>query len=156
MEHSKHIVRAVLLLVLAAVLLVVGRHFAIPATYGMHGPYRFGSVAEHAAKPLVHGAPGACDQCHDEEAETLSAAEHASVSCEVCHGPLANHVANGEWAAEMPVHRSYSLCAWCHQRLAARPKEFPQVVLIDHVKENGQEMSETVCLECHSAHSPTE
>lgn len=156
MEHAKHIIRAVLLLVLIAVAFVVVRHFALPETFGMHGHYRFRSVAEHVARPPFYGAPGVCAECHDEEAETWSAGAHRSVSCEVCHAPLGTHVEADEQVAPMRVQPSYSLCGRCHQRLAARPKEFPQVALSDHVAENGEEMTERVCLECHDAHNPSE
>ena len=156
MEHAKHIIRAVLLLVVLMVVFVFVRHFAVPESFGMYGHYRFDSIADFAAQAAVHGAPGACADCHDEQAETLSGGKHGSVSCEVCHAPLGVHVEGGEQVAEMPVDRSYALCAVCHERLAARPKGFPQVVLSDHVSENGAEMSERVCLECHDAHNPIE
>jgi hypothetical protein len=154
MEHTKHIIRAVLLVVVIAVTFVFVRHFAIPKSFGEFGHYRYNSVAEHAAKSPVHGPPGACAECHDEEAETHAGGAHSSVSCEVCHAPLHRHVEAGEWTAEMPVRRTPTLCAWCHQYLVARPKDFPQVVLVDHVMEKGEEMSDTVCLECHDAHDP--
>ena len=156
MEHAKHIIRAVLLLLLVAVVFVLVRHFAIPETFGAYGHYRFGNVAEHAAVNPIHGASGACADCHDQEAEVLSDGKHHSVSCEVCHAPLGTHVVGDEQVAEMPVHRSYLLCARCHHRLAARPKDFPQVVLTEHVTEAGAEMTETVCSECHDAHNPGE
>ncbi len=156
MEHAKHIIRAVLLIVIGLLVFVVGRHFAIPESFGMYGSYRFDSVAEFTSDAPVHGAPGACAACHDEEAETLSGGKHSTVSCEVCHGPLGAHVRDNDWFAEMPVRRSHALCALCHERLAARPKEFPQVVLSDHVADGGAEMSESVCSECHHAHNPIE
>lgn len=156
MEHAKHIMRAVLLLVVIAVLFVLVRHFAVPESFGMYGHYRFASVADHEARELRHGAPGTCLECHDEESEAVSGGSHASVSCEVCHAPLATHVEAGEHIASMPVHRSDSLCAVCHERLAARPVEFPQVVLVDHAIEHGGPMSESTCLECHNAHNPIE
>jgi hypothetical protein len=156
MEHAKHIIRAVLLLLVSTAVFVVVRHFAIPESYGAHGPYRFDSVAEFAAQSPVHGPPGACTDCHDDEAETVSGGKHGSVSCEVCHAPLGNHVRDGEKFADMPARRSYTLCGLCHRRLAARPKDFPQVVLMDHVREKGGDMSETACLECHDAHNPSE
>ncbi len=160
MEHAKHIIRAVLLLVLVAVLFVVVRDFAIPGDFGTHGTpgkYRLASVAEYAEQGPMHGALGACADCHDEEAQAVSAGKHASVSCEVCHAPLGGHVRDDEKIADMPVNRSHKLCGWCHERLTARPKGFPQVVLPDHVVENGGEMSEEVCLECHdNAHNPSE
>jgi hypothetical protein len=156
MEHTKHIIRAVLLLVVFAVVFVVVRHFAIPETYGMHGPYRFGSVAEHAASVPAHGGLDACAECHDEEAEVKAEGKHAAVSCEVCHGPLGVHIENDEHIGPMPVNRSFHWCAKCHQRLIARPEEFPQVVILDHIVEKDAAVSEAVCLECHDAHNPSE
>jgi cytochrome c553 len=157
MEHTKHIIRAVLLLVLIAVVFVVVRHFAIPGSFGMYGHYRFASVAEYAAPAPVHGTSAMCIECHDEEGEVWSAGVHHTVPCEVCHAPLTTHVRDGEKVADMPVRRSYKLCARCHQKLAARPKDFPQVVLQDHVGEQGFELTDTVCWECHEdAHNPGE
>ncbi|MHC4413757.1 MAG: cytochrome C [Planctomycetota bacterium] len=155
MEHAKHIIRAVLLLVAAAVAFVVVRHFMIPESFGEHGHYRFGSVADYAGKEPVHGARVSCAGCHDEEAGTVSDGKHDPVACEVCHGPLATHVRGGERIAEMPVRRTHSLCGWCHERLVARPKKFPQVDMRTHVADKGGEMIEGICLECHDAHDPT-
>ena len=156
MEHAKHIIRAVFLLLLIAVAFVLVRHFLLPKTFGMHGHYRFASVAEHASRPAAHGGPEACGGCHEhaDEMETLSAGKHVAVSCEACHAPLGTHVTNKQRVSDMSVHRSFKLCARCHRRLVARPKGFPQVVLPDHVIENGEEMTEAICLECHDAHDP--
>lgn len=156
MEHAKHIIRAVLLLVVIIVVFVLARHFAIPETFGMYGHFRAASVADHASLAPVHGDIGACADCHDEVAEALAEGKHLSVSCEVCHAPLSVHVRADEKVGDMPVHRTVELCARCHQRLVARPKDFPQVVLADHVAERGGEMAEGICLECHDAHDPIE
>ena len=155
MEHTKHIARAGLLLVLAAVAFVVVRHFAIPESFGMYGHYRFDSVREHAGKALVHGAPGVCRECHQEQAEALAEGGHSSVSCEVCHAPLDTAFDEDQHAPRMKVQESLKLCGWCHQRLVARPKDFPQVVLEEHVTAGGMELIEGVCLECHDdPHNP--
>ncbi len=156
MEHTKHIIRAVLLLAVIAVLFVLVRHFVYPRSFGVYGAYRYDSVAEHTVPSPVHGARGACADCHDEEADSHAGGKHASVSCEACHGPLSFHVRGDEHVAPMPVQRSNKLCGTCHQYLVSRPKEFPQVVLTDHVSEKGGDMSEAVCLECHDAHNPSE
>ncbi|MHC4236165.1 MAG: cytochrome C [Planctomycetota bacterium] len=158
MEHTKHIVRAVLLVVLACIVFVVIRHFAIPESFGDFGHYRAGSVADFRAQQPVHGDAGTCTDCHDhdEEAEAISAGQHSAVSCEVCHAPLATHVRDDEKIADMRADPSNTLCGWCHQQLAAPPSEFPQVVFRDHVSEKGLEMSPAVCLECHDAHNPSE
>ncbi len=156
MEHSKHIIRAVLLLVLITMAFVLVRNFAIPASFGKYGHYRPDSVREYADSPTRHGGPDGCIACHDEQGATLSAGGHSSVSCEVCHAPLADHVEDDAKVADMPVNRSVDLCAWCHQRLVARPKDFPQVVLLDHVAEADADMHDEVCLDCHDAHNPME
>ena len=156
MEHTKHIIRAVLLLVMIAVAFVLVRHFLYPKSFGEHGHYRFDSVAEYATQTPLHGAPGACGDCHDEETEVKANGKHAAVSCEVCHSPFGIHVETDQRVAAMPIDRSVKLCAVCHQRLIARRDNFPQVVLTDHVLEQGAEPAEAVCLECHDAHSPSE
>lgn len=156
MEHAKHIIRAVLLVVVIAVTFALVRHAMIPESYGTYGPYRADSLNEFAAQEAKHGALGSCNDCHDDQAEKLAEGKHGSVSCEVCHGPLAVHVKGDERIAEMPVRRSIELCAWCHERLIARPVDFQQVVIEDHVAEKGEEMREAVCLECHDAHNPGE
>lgn len=156
MEHAKHIIRAMLLLVVIAVLFVLVRHFAYPKSFGDYGHYRYDSVAEYAAQVPRHGAQGACAECHDDEPEALAGGKHASVSCEVCHAPLGVHVEGDQRVAAMLVRRTNDLCAYCHQRLIARRDTFPQVDFEQHVTERGAVMSEAVCLECHNAHNPME
>ncbi|MHC4429080.1 MAG: cytochrome C [Planctomycetota bacterium] len=156
MEHSKHIIRAVLLLIAIAVVFVVVRHFLIPESYGEFGQYRFDSVAEFAARSPAHGGRGACAECHSDEADWVSEEEHRSISCEACHAPQATHAVGGEKIADMPVHRTTELCAWCHQQLTARPKTFPQVILVEHVTAKGATLTDGICLECHDAHDPLE
>jgi hypothetical protein len=160
MEHTKHIIRAVLLVVLAVVVFVVVRHFAIPETFGTQGHYRYENVAEHAAKAPVHGPVGACADCHDEEAAAVADGKHSSVPCAVCHAALSlsedPHVRDGEMVGSMPVHRDFTLCRRCHERLVSRPPDFPQVVLPDHVVDGGMKLTGAVCLECHNAHNPSE
>lgn len=156
MEHAKHIIRAVLLLVLAVVLFVLVRHVMIPKSFGDYGHYRYDSIAEYAALEAMHGAPDACIDCHDEEADARAAGKHAAVSCEVCHAPLATHVSNDEKVAPMAVRRSTELCGWCHEKLVARPVTMPQVHMINHVIEKDGDLTESACLECHNAHNPSE
>jgi nitrate reductase cytochrome c-type subunit len=56
----------------------------------------------------------------------------------------------------MPINRSTALCLRCHQRLTARPKEFPQIDSPAHVTDKGAEFAADICLECHDAHNPSE
>ena len=49
MEHSKHIIRAVLLLIAIGVAFFVVQHFLVPSSFGDYGHYRSDSIAEIAA-----------------------------------------------------------------------------------------------------------
>ncbi len=156
MEHAKHIIRAVLLVVLVTMVFILVRHAMIPSSFGEYGHYRYDSVAEYGALQARHGAPDACNDCHDEQADLRADGKHASVSCEACHAPLETHVVNDEKVAPMAVNRSTELCGWCHEKLVARPATMPQVHMTNHVIENGLELTEAACLECHNAHNPSE
>ncbi len=156
MEHARHVFRVVFVLVLALVAFVLGRTLLVPKSYGMYGPYRFDNVAEQAAiRAPVHGGAASCGECHDEKAKPHAQGAHRRVSCEICHGPLGRHVRNGELVDQMPIDRSFTLCARCHRKILGRPEKFPQVDLDQHVAQMGPAKLEgKVCIECHDPHSP--
>ncbi len=95
MEHTKHLWRALGILVVVAVSGVVIRHFAIPDSFGEAGSYRYDALAEIASKPVVHGNDISCRECHADMAETKAAGKHAPVRCEVCHAPVTTHARDG-------------------------------------------------------------
>lgn len=165
MEHTKHLWRAGLLVVAFGLATLLGRHFMIPETFGDDGYYRAASRLEFMAVPLVHGAPGDCRQCHEKEQTAHDSDRHASVPCEVCHAPLADHVKDGKRiegeANKMPANPSQRLCLLCHGKLTARPKAFSQVVPYDHLLEldaieAGDPVPDRSCVLCHPPHSPNE
>lgn len=161
MEHTKHIWRAFLLLFALLIALIVIRHFAIPETFGQEGHYRFASLAEFTAQELVHGAPGACAECHEEQQTAHDEGAHASISCEVCHGPNSWHVQGTEKIADMPQDGTAKMCALCHRKLRARPELIKQIDFAQHlidlsVLEEGQPVPPRACLVCHDPHSPKE
>lgn len=152
MEHGRHVFRVLFVLLLAIVVIVVGRALLIPKSYGLYGPYRFDNVAEQASvRPPLHGGAASCAMCHDDRAKVHAAGAHKAVSCEICHGPLGTHVKDGDVVAKMNVDRSFTLCARCHRKILGRPEKFPQVVLSQHVQ---SPLEGKVCLECHDPHSP--
>jgi hypothetical protein len=136
--------------------MILGRSLFVPETWGEFGPYRGAAVAEHRDKPIRHGGNDSCEMCHDVEFADHRAGVHISIQCELCHGPVAAHVniEEGEVLAEMPVRRSRELCELCHRRLEARPSDFPQVDVREHVIENGGELTDDACFGCHDPHSP--
>ena len=157
MEHARHVFRALLVLLVVIVAVSLGRGALKPKSYGAFGPYRGENVAEQmAVRPPQHGGAAACAACHGAQAGKRTAGKHATVSCEVCHGPLSLHVRGTERVAAMPIDPSFQLCARCHRRILGRPEKFPQVVLDQHVEEKGGALpvQGRVCLDCHDPHSP--
>lgn len=156
LAHSKHVVRATLMLLVVIVALVLGRSLFVPPTWGESGWYRGASPREHRAQPVRHGGDAACEMCHSEQVEVHIDGVHHAVRCELCHAPAAVHVdlEEGEKLADMPMRRSRDLCENCHAYLAARPAGFPQIDAKRHVIDNGGELTPDACFDCHDPHSP--
>ncbi|MHC4598642.1 MAG: cytochrome C [Planctomycetota bacterium] len=154
MEHTKHLWRAGLLLLLLPIIYIVARHFLVPESFGAFGFYRGNAVQDWMSEPIFHGDTTECLPCHKAEYEAHGAGKHAAVSCHTCHSPIVKHVDGEEKVGELPVLRTYTLCARCHEKLIARPKDFPQVDIKEHLKEEEAELTEAVCLECHESHAP--
>jgi len=162
MEHSKHIWRAVIILVAGVAFTVGGRHFLVPASFGQLGHFRADSIGEYMAKPVMHGNDASCGKCHPDQFAAHEQGKHKAVRCENCHGPLALHADSDKKIADAKVMASADLCALCHQKLDARPKTFPQIDLKAHMNEllakEGLPPRDTVpakiCFTCHDPHDP--
>ena len=158
MEHTKHLWRAAILLGIILTAVVVGRHFLVPDSFGEMGYFRGSALDEFLVKPPEHGGTAACAECHDDIADAKASGGHASVQCEVCHAPLTTHVVDDEKVADMDIDRSYTLCAYCHRRLIARPPDIPQIDLHQHLElAPGAIIPAEACLDCHDTdgiHSP--
>jgi hypothetical protein len=154
LAHAKHIVRAGLLLVAGLVALLLGRSLFVPETWGEHGSYRAANVSEQMSHPVMHGGNTSCRDCHADEYEAVAGDGHATLACELCHAPLAYHVADGDKIADMPIRKSAALCISCHQRMDARPASQPQINPRQHVEDQDEEYDETVCFDCHGPHEP--
>lgn len=155
MEHTKHVFRALLLLTAFIVAYVLVRGFFVPKSYGKYGSYRYDNVLEQRDQPLVHGAVDACQGCHKAVWEKRAKGKHSAVPCESCHAPLATHAAAGKRIAAMARDPSFNQCGRCHRKLASRPAAIiKQVVLEEHVTNQGETLQGNVCIGCHDAHSP--
>ena len=152
MNHARHVFRVALVVVVLVGFILLARGFLVPKSYGKYGSYRYDNVAEQMnVRAPAHAGPAACGECHGDEFAKRAAGSHATVSCEVCHGPLLKHV-KADGTVEAPrVDRSFALCARCHRKVEGRPEKFPQVVLEDHVS---GAVEGAVCLDCHEPHSP--
>jgi hypothetical protein len=160
MEHTKHIWRALFILVFVAVCGVLARHFLVPKSFGLAGPYRYDALADLMGKPVVHGSLTACQSCHTVVWDALASGKHAPVRCEVCHAPVTTHAKEGQKTADMVSNTSVKLCAYCHQKLRARPEDMPQIDIMEHLAKlevapaDGQ-LQDGLCIACHDVHSPS-
>ena len=162
MENSKHIWRAVILLLGGAAFIVSGRHFLVPESFGKIGHFRYDSIGEYRDKPVMHGNDVSCQKCHADQFAAHEQGKHQAVRCENCHGPVALHADKDKKIGDARVTRSWELCAYCHQPLASRPKDFPQVNFRDHMNQflakEGLPPKDTapprICFLCHDPHDP--
>jgi hypothetical protein len=122
------------------------RAAVVPKGFGKYGHYRPQALALIRSKPIVFAGQDMCLMCHDDQGKARAAGKHAHVACEACHGPLADHA--NDPAAHKPVLPDVAnLCRRCHEKDAAKPQGFPQVVTAEH-------SGGVLCNACHQPHNP--
>jgi len=139
-------------MVLVMVVAVAGLIVVVPSIYGEYGYHPTENAQSWAALTPQYADSALCRSCHLPEYVPWQAAKHATVACESCHGPLAEHAATapvkaaaGTIAIEKPTS---DLCVLCHQQTTGRPDGFPVVDLSQH-------HAGAPCLGCHDSHSAT-
>ncbi len=139
-------VRVALLILLVSTVLAGGAYAAstLSAQYG-------GSAATANARAWAERTPtisrSACQSCHPTEAAIQASGLHATVTCEVCHGPQGAHPGpSGGPLVSLATTPTSALCATCHTQVAGRPAALPQVDLAIHY-------SGGPCLFCHDPHT---
>jgi hypothetical protein len=143
-RESGHLIRLAAVLVVAVIGFLVLRAAVIPEGFGQYGHYRPGALDDNQKHPIRYAGQAECLVCHEDQAKQRSAGKHAKVSCEACHGPLARHAEDPQNKPQLP---QAALCASCHEKDAAKPKWFPQVVTAEH-------NTGMTCNSCHQAHQP--
>ncbi len=162
----KHIVRLLVLMVLFGAVAYGAKQYFTTASFYRYGHYRGNSVAEIASeKPKFQGS-AFCAPCHVAQSTAWASgvhhnvAQHKVVQCEVCHGPAGGRAVpkNPYIAASTgPTHPTNlkmsiptdtaRLCTLCHERIAGRPAQQPQIVVAEHA-------GSLQCTTCHDPHSP--
>jgi hypothetical protein len=141
-----HLIRPAIVIVAAVGVFMAVRAAVIPESFGRYGHYDPGALEAARRHPIAFAGQQACADCHDEQSTARKAGKHAHVACEACHGPLAKHAADP--SVETPkLPEVGSLCRSCHERDAAKPRWFPQVVSAEH-------SSGAACNACHKPHNP--
>ena len=141
-----HLIRPAAVLIAALGIFMMVRAAVIPKDFGKYGHFRPGALDAIRAKPVSYAGQDTCVLCHEDQAKVRAAGRHAHVACEACHGPQAKH-ANDPGALKPTLPDVANLCRRCHERDAARPATFPQVVTAEH-------SGGAVCTTCHVPHNP--
>jgi cytochrome c553 len=161
----RHILLLVLLIVACGVAALAAKRFFTVDSFYQYGHYRGKSVADIASDKPKYKGTAYCQPCHAQRFAEWSKGVHNSaergnvVKCEVCHGPAGWRDDLGMFvnASTGPDHPgklklvipddTRRLCTLCHERMAGRPQQQPQIVVADHA---GTQQ----CITCHDPHSP--
>lgn len=150
-----HLYRLVGLLIAGLVGFVVVKAVATPASWDYEHWYRGDAVKDIAAEPLSYGGNESCVSCHREQHTELLEFNHKTLSCESCHGALADHVKDGKKIAAATVdNESNWQCLNCHEKLINRPAGFPQFAADDDNELHKEVANGALCVMCHNAHNP--
>ncbi len=145
-RDSGHLIRPTLVLLAGIGVFFVVRGAIIPKDFGKYGHYRPGALELIRQRPVSYAGQETCVVCHEDEGKARAGGKHAHVACEACHGPLAPHA--NDPAGNVPkLPDVANLCRRCHEKDAAKPRTFPQVVTAEH----SGGMS---CKDCHQPHNP--
>ena len=141
----------------------------VPATFGEHGAYVGSSVEVIRSRPVRYVGADVCKSCHKKEWKKWSRKEHATVACEVCHGPGAEHSVEDADPRPLPLRSKSSgkmaeqvhdLCMSCHAEAPGRSTGFPQIKAEPHlaefkITEESDDFEKSMqCMTCHSGHNP--
>ena len=168
MEHTKHLWRAILILVIITTGYLLGRGFLVPESFGNYGYYRGDNLQEqmNIRVPMHGSGMESCGFCHEEKVDTIIVTPHKVINCETCHAALRMHVEydslekfladpeSYEWTAEMPIYSAQELCIKCHDYQLAKPDDYTTIVVMEHLEEREMELGPNVCIACHDPHDP--
>jgi len=159
MQSYSHVLRFVVLLIIIMLAFFAARSLMVPPSFGISGSYTYGyhradSDNEQAGLYARFQGSEKCQRCHADQFQSWAGGGHITVACETCHGSWQAH--NNNTKDQVISDRSIEACMLCHQQLAARPREFPQVPEIAlHVAQQHEKLQPgMVCVDCHNAHAP--
>lgn len=160
-SRFSHLWRLVLVLVVFFIVAVSVGLWATPASWNYELDYWFrrDALVDIEQLPLIYGGNESCVTCHEAASKKLASQPHKGLSCESCHGPLADHVEADKRVAAAQVDRSRWQCENCHAEQINRPRGFPQFSETGEIGKDVEKHKdlddETPCLKCHDAHNPT-
>lgn len=157
-SYFSHLIKVILVLILLVGGVVGARALFLPKDFGEYGHYRTGAVLDEMNRPIRNQTNESCLACHPFIKKIHLAGVHKTVSCEFCHGPNADHAAEGKKIADMPVKRGEdirALCLRCHNKIIrARPEESIKMIAMPQHLEEKKVQTTHVCNQCHHVHDP--
>ena len=144
-RDAAHLIRPAAVLLAGMVVFLALRQVVIPKDFGKYGHYRPGALDQIRQRPVTYAGQDQCLTCHEDQGKARAEGKHAHVACEACHGPQAKHAEDPAIVPKLPD--AATLCARCHEKDAAKPESFPQVVSAEH-------SSGMSCKDCHKPHNP--
>lgn len=157
-KYNSHLIKLIIALVVFGVAALIARKVFTPESMGQYGHYRGADIEDQKNIAIRLQTNESCFQCHKPIRRIHKAGVHKTVSCEICHGPYGDHIANDAKIGTMPVKRGQEiipLCLRCHNKIIqARPrKSIKMVGLPQHLEEKNVRIDHT-CGQCHMVHDP--
>lgn len=157
-KYNSHLIKLIIAMVVFGVAAFFGRQLFIPDTMGQYGHYRGADIEDQRNIQVKLQTNESCFQCHKPIRKIHKAGVHATVSCEICHGPYGSHIKEGEKIGALPVKRDEDinqLCLRCHNKvIQARPRESIKMVgMPEHLQDKKVRLDHT-CNQCHMVHDP--
>lgn len=157
-KYNAHLIKLLIAMVVFGVAALVARKVLTPETMGQYGHYRGADIEDQRNVAVRHGTNESCFQCHKSIRRVHKKGIHQTVSCEICHGPYADHIADGKKIGALPVIRGkeiINLCLRCHNEvIQARPRTSIKVVSMPKHLEEKQVRVDHSCDQCHMVHDP--
>lgn len=149
MKDIEHLLRVIAVFIVVITAFLVARAKMTPASFGKIGHYRAAAVDEIKALPVRYAGQKDCVKCHKQQVQEKVGSSHKTMSCESCHGALAEHIL--DHAKHKPVKPAEKemreFCGHCHSKAISRPKTFPQINIYEH-------NPGVSCTQCHNPHKP--
>jgi hypothetical protein len=142
----RHLVRLLIVMASGLGLALAVYVLVRPKSFGAFGHYRGNALVELRQRTPHFAGRTECAGCHTDEDEALGKGRHQRLSCETCHGPMAEHAADPS-KENATVPKDDGFCLLCHERSGARPSFLPQIQSAQHHR--GQ-----ACRSCHTPHQP--
>ena len=145
-KDTEHLVRLIVVMLVALAGFLVLRAAVIPKSFGEYGHFRGDALKEISTRTPAYAGHEACESCHVDVVDVKKTGRHANLHCEICHGPQGKH-AEDPTSGKPPLPNVTVLCTRCHEANSAKPGFVPQVATAEH--SGGVD-----CQTCHQPHHP--